>query len=375
MAKMIAVTNSKGGTGKSTTAINLGAILAERGKKVVLCDCDPQANLTEDLGIKITSVDWRLASNALFSVSCPEPQKMIYQNIIRELPNLYLIPGHTQLVFEDRTLLEGLLEEEQIRAEKGNKSVENVIRKIDAECKKCINDHDRELFSGLSEKLKKQVSSTYSEEEYETLTRYDEALVLFKNIKKYQEVFEFFDYVIFDLNTYMSMVAENALAVSDSLICVTDPSIDGLRGVMTFTGLWARIAKRLHISIEDMNQCIILNKYKSTTRFSKKIMSILNGEFGDDDGKEKELFEEFHDYYIPVPIPDSTKFPEAASERVPLIIARKRRQELLDNYETLDPETKKKYKPYLLRREIEKLDELIEIMNKLTDKLFEEGIF
>ena len=52
MSKVIAVTNHKGGVGKTTSTINIGAGLAKLGKRVLLIDLDPQANLSQSLGIK-----------------------------------------------------------------------------------------------------------------------------------------------------------------------------------------------------------------------------------------------------------------------------------------------------------------------------------
>lgn len=84
MGRIIAIVNQKGGVGKTTTAVNLTAALTEAGKRVLLCDFDPQANATSGLG-----VDKRRLQHSVYDViinDTPVEQAIIHTDYGDVLP-------------------------------------------------------------------------------------------------------------------------------------------------------------------------------------------------------------------------------------------------------------------------------------------------
>lgn len=100
MGRIIAIANQKGGVGKTTTAINLSACLAEAGQKVLTVDFDPQGNATSGLGLEKTEVEETVYEMMLGSCSLED----CLQKEVQE--NLDVLPSDSNLSGAEIELLE-----------------------------------------------------------------------------------------------------------------------------------------------------------------------------------------------------------------------------------------------------------------------------
>ena len=95
---IIAITNSKGGVGKTTTALNLGAALTAEGQKVLLIDNDPQGNLTAALGYTAGEMKHTLASLLLAAIDYPEDiAQHLQKAILHSDTGMDIIPANRRL--------------------------------------------------------------------------------------------------------------------------------------------------------------------------------------------------------------------------------------------------------------------------------------
>ena len=111
MGRVIAISNQKGGVGKTTTAINLSACLAEKKQKVLVIDMDPQGNATSGLGVEKASVEHSSYEVLLDDISITDAMERSVCD------NLYVVPSERGLAGAEIELI-GKNEREYVLKEK-----------------------------------------------------------------------------------------------------------------------------------------------------------------------------------------------------------------------------------------------------------------
>lgn len=131
MGRIIAVANQKGGVGKTTTAINLSACLAEKGKKVLTIDIDPQGNTSSGLGVDKNSLE-----NTVYQlvIGASPIEDCIINNLFE---NLSILPSNVNLAGAEIELIG--IEEREFILKKHIEKIRNNYDYIIIDCPPSLN--------------------------------------------------------------------------------------------------------------------------------------------------------------------------------------------------------------------------------------------
>lgn len=201
----------KGGVGKTMLCFNIGGVLSQMNKRVLVIDSDLQGNLTNNMGIDRTNADLCTAYDIYhLEGNPPPPDKLVLTAPIPKLPNLDLIPGSIFL-------------------------------------------HKAEL----------HIASVAGREQ-----------ILSNYLSDHHAFFSAYDHILIDTNPSMSIVNQNAFLAADSILLVSDVSMNAIEGAQLFIALWEDARRRLRR--ENNIRGFVINDFDMRNKLSNDFLSFLN---------------------------------------------------------------------------------------------------
>lgn len=210
MPKIVTFGTLKGGVGKTMLCFNIGGILAQLGRRVLVIDSDLQGNLTNNMGIDRTVLSL-LTTYDIYNPDAPQPapEQLVLSHPIELLPSLDMIPGSIFL-------------------------------------------HKAEL----------RLASIAGREQ-----------MLRNYLMDHADFFAQYDDILIDTNPSMSIVNQNAFVASDSILLVSDVSMNAIEGAQLFIALWEETRQRLRM--EDNVRGFIVNDFDRRNKLSSDFLEFL----------------------------------------------------------------------------------------------------
>ena len=225
MTSIISITNSKGGVGKTTTALNLGMALVSEKKRVLLCD-DPQGNLTASLGYIPAEQSHALANLLLAAIDYPEDLELhLGRTIIHTDSGLDLLPANRRLA------------DAAARLQVMQLSQYNAVGEVNRACEK--------VMSVLLEQLQDQ-----------------------------------YDYIIIDCGLKHELLTVNALAASDYCIIPVQAHFLASEGIPDVLELVKSVQAKFNPNLKIAG--ILLTMYQSRPQLCQSVKASVSEVYGED---------------------------------------------------------------------------------------------